>query len=95
MLDVPRVRLEMRRAYYAQDVRGEADWPVPGTTTLRLYLDATHGVLAETPARHESSVAYSAPRTGGSDERAVFAIRFEHDTEVTGGMRLRLWIAAC
>ncbi len=57
MLDVPRVRLEVRRAYYVQDVRGETNWPVASSGTRRLYLDATNGLLAETPAHHESSVA--------------------------------------
>jgi uncharacterized protein len=94
MLDVQRVRLEVRRAFYTQDVYGESDWPLPGTTTRRLYLDATNGLLAESPARQESSVAYGTSRTGGADERAVFAIRFDRDTEITGGMRLRLWIDA-
>ena len=51
-------------------------------------------MLAESPARNESSVAYGASRTGSADERAVFAIRFDRDTEITGGMRLRLWIVA-
>jgi predicted acyl esterase len=32
--DVPRVR----QAFYAQDVRGDTDWPLPGATTRSLYL---------------------------------------------------------
>jgi len=94
MLAVPRVRLEVRRAYYQQTVRGEPTWPVPGTTIRRLYLDAQHGALSATPVIEESRVAYeTAARAGGERSRATFVLRFEQDTEITGGMRLRLWVA--
>jgi putative CocE/NonD family hydrolase len=36
----PRVRLEVRRAYYRQDVRHEAHWPLPDACFVPLYLDA-------------------------------------------------------
>jgi predicted acyl esterase len=85
---VARVRLEVRRAYYVQDVREEPAWPVPGTTVRRLHLDAREGRLGDDPAAAEGSVVYAA------SGRATFELRFDRDTELTGGMRLRLWIAA-
>jgi uncharacterized protein len=93
LLQVPRVRLEVRRAYYEQAVRAEPTWPVPGTTTRRLYLDARHGVLRESPVSDESSVAYSTSARARDQDRATFVLRFDRDSELTGGMRLRLWIA--
>lgn len=54
----------------------------------RLHLDARRGLLVESPVEEEGSVAYVASRG-----RASFVFRFDRDTEVTGGMRLRLWIA--
>lgn len=89
MLGLPRVRLEVRRAFYTQEVRWEQDWPVLGTTTRRLHLDAGRGRLVEQPVDEEASVSYAA---AGSDG-AVFNYRFERDVEVTGGMRLALWVA--
>jgi putative CocE/NonD family hydrolase len=93
ILDVPRVRLEVRRAYYTQTVRGEPSWPVPGTTTRRLYLDARQGLLREGPVSEEASLAYTASSWARDQHRATFVLRFDRDTELTGGMRLRLWIA--
>jgi putative CocE/NonD family hydrolase len=88
MHDVPQVRLEVRRSFSRQDVREEPSWPVPGTSARRLHLDARRGLLVERPVDEEGSVAYVASRG-----RATFVFRFDRDTEVTGGMRLRLWIA--
>jgi predicted acyl esterase len=93
MLEVPRVRLEVRRAYYTQTVRGESAWPVPGTATRRLYLDVGQGRLSEGPVSEEASVAYDASGRARDRSRAAFVLRFDRDTELTGGMRLRLWIA--
>jgi uncharacterized protein len=94
MLDVPSVRLEVRRSFSEQDERWEPGWPPPGTTTRTLYLDAGQARLSESPVEHEASVAYTAARSAAGPDGAAFEIRFDRDTEVTGGMRLRLWVAA-
>jgi uncharacterized protein len=93
MLEVLRVRLEVRQAYNVQTVRAEKGWPLSGTRIRRLYLDAATGVLQSSPPIHESSVAYVASKGTRDNTRAMFVIRFDRDTELTGGMRLRLWIA--
>jgi uncharacterized protein len=93
MLETPRVRLEVRRAYYTQSKRGEPAWPVPGTTPRRLYLDARQGLLSEGPLSEEASLVYAASERARDQNRATFVMRFDCDTELTGGMRLRLWIA--
>jgi uncharacterized protein len=93
MFDVPRVRLEVRRARSTQVVRGESAWPPPGTTPRRLHLDARRGLLGQAPVSEEASVAYTASARAREGNRATFVLRFELDTELTGGMRLRLWIA--
>lgn len=94
MLNVAHVRLEVRRAYYVQTVRAEKGWPPAGTRVRRLYLDAATCVLQSSPLIQESSVAYVASKAARDNSRARFVIRFDRDTELTGGMRLRLWIAA-
>jgi uncharacterized protein len=88
MLDVPQVRLEVRHSLHRQDVREEPSWPVPGTSILRLHLDARRSLLVDSPVADEGSVAYEASRG-----RASFVYRFDRDTEVTGGMRLQVWLA--
>jgi predicted acyl esterase len=89
ILEVPPVRLEVRRAYYSQTVRSEPEWPLAHTVAHRLYLNARDGSLGDAPAPEEASVTYDS-RGGG----ATFTFRFDRDTELTGGMRLHLWIAA-
>jgi predicted acyl esterase len=93
MLEMPRVRLEVRRAYHRQAVRGEPAWPVPATTTRRLYLDAREGLLSQVPVSEEASVVYAASGRTRDRNRAAFVLRFDRETELTGGMRLHLWIA--
>jgi len=94
MLDVPRVRLEVRRDSSTQAVRGEPGWPPRGTTARRFNLDAGRGLLAEAPVTEEASVAYASSARARDPNRATFVLRLDRDTEVTGAMRLRLWIAA-
>lgn len=87
---VPRVRLEIRKAYYVHDVRGEETWPPPYVRPTRLYLSATQGCLQRQPVGTEGSVRYQSTREGA---RAAFSYRFEEPSELIGGMRLKLWVA--
>ena len=92
MRGVPRVRLEIRRSYYQQDVRHEDNWPVATVRPERLYLYARTSGLEQEPVEEESSVQY---RSTGKKEndRATFSFRFDKTTELTGGMRLKLWVS--
>ena len=38
-------------------------------------------------------MAYKTAARAGERSRATFVLRFEQQTEITGGMRLRLWVA--
>jgi uncharacterized protein len=89
ILDVPPVRLEVRSAYYSQTVRYEREWPLARTTAQRLYLDARDGSLRDGPVGEEANVTYDS-----AHGRATFTLRFDRETEITGAMRLHLWIAA-
>lgn len=84
----PSVRLEVRRTLDEYEVRFEDEWPVARTEYRPLYLDAASGALAVERPRSVSAAAYEPP--SGS---AAFAITFDRDTEVTGHMKLRLWVS--
>jgi hypothetical protein len=73
------------------DIRTTTDWPLPGVTYVTLYLDAVTGTLTAELLANEGVVQYN-PR-GGPRDRASFVYRFEHDTELTGGMTLSLWLS--
>ncbi len=70
--------------------RPENEFPLARTRYQPLYLDASTGRLSQESVRHESAIRYKVD----SKEQAVFTIRFNHDTELTGYMKLRLWVEA-
>lgn len=86
--ETPRVRLEVRDTRDRYTVHYEDTWPLEQTAYTPLYLDASsHGLSTAAPTE-PSEVAYDA-LTG----QAIFTLRFENDTELTGWMALRLWVS--
>jgi predicted acyl esterase len=90
MIGEPRVRLEVRKSYYRHEVRREDNWPIASVRPVRLFLCASTLELRREPIEEESRVQYrsTAKKENGS---ASFSFRFERTTELTGGMRLKLW----
>ena len=87
----PRVRLEVMDRGDTDFVsnRAERDFPLPGTRYERWHLDAGTGVLSLTESQAAASVRYEA--TFG---QAIFETTFQQETEITGYMKLRLWVQA-
>jgi predicted acyl esterase len=95
-MDTPRVRIEVRERFYAGLARYEDEWPIARTRYTPLYLDASNGSMSASPAVKESSVSYdaTAPLTSVSKNgRALFTHRFDRETELTGYMKLKLWVS--
>jgi len=87
---VPKVRLEVRRGYYRQEVRNEESWPPSSVQPALLYLCANAGSLQREPAVSQGKVQYRPATRNG---RAVFSLRFERAVELIGSMRLKLWVS--
>ena len=87
----PPVRIEVREAAKIGQERAEQEWPLARTRYRRLYLDARACGLRETRPESEAVVSYD---PGAADNRVVFDHRFEQDTELTGYMKLKLWVEA-
>jgi predicted acyl esterase len=87
---VPRVRLEVRKAYYQETVHVEQSWPLSSVHPTPLYLCANSAGFAREPPASEKSVQYRATSKYG---RAVFSFRFDRATELIGSMRLKLWVS--
>jgi predicted acyl esterase len=67
----------------------EKEWPLARTVYKKLYLDSRMSSLVTQPVK-EGKVAYHSTQ-GGS---ASFGITFDEDTELTGYMKVKLWVAA-
>jgi predicted acyl esterase len=85
----PRVRTEVRDAFYVGEMRDENEWPLARTVYEELYLDGSSASLGPLTAGTEAAVAY--PAAGG---RARFTYRFNTTTELVGHTKLRLWVEA-
>lgn len=87
----PPVRLDVMDAGDTdyQIKRPEKEFPLARTQYQKLYLDAATGKLSPDPVTKESSARYEATK-----ESKRFTIRFDEDTELTGYMKLRLWVEA-
>jgi len=85
----PKVQLEIRKRAYVGVVRSEREWPLARTDYRRLYLDAGSGTLRDTPVSQVSELHYDALATA---DQACFDYQFNADTELTGHMKLRLWV---
>ena len=90
----PRVRLELREAYFKGDMQAENEWPIARTQYTRLYLDARTGSMQHDPLPDNTSVRYSALGSGPGAHRAVFEITFREQTDLIGHMNLKLYIEA-
>ncbi len=85
----PRVRLEVRDTLDTYSVRSEDTWPLPSTVMTPLYLDAALDALADTQPADSAVKRYDAVDGG-----AVFRKTFGEETELTGNMKLKLWVEA-
>lgn len=90
--ETPRVRLSvLDPGGIGQVNRPENEWPLARTQYQKLFLDASTGTLSPDPVTQESLTHYRADDNKG---QAVFTIRFDKDTELTGYIKLRLWVEA-
>lgn len=87
----PRVRIEVQDCgeHLFMKNRPEDAFPLKRTKYEKLYLDATDMSMKAEPVSTESMASYDSA-TG----EVTFDYRFEEDTELTGYMKLRLYVAA-
>jgi predicted acyl esterase len=87
----PKVLIEIRERANAGTFRREHEWPLARTNFRKLYLEAHAGVLLDEPVPTPGEVRYDPNSDAG---RATFDHTFDRDTELTGHMKLRLWVEA-
>jgi len=89
-LDTPPVRLEVRSSLdEIHEIRYEHEWPLARTEYTKLYLSGQPQSLAIQNPGHSMEAVY--PAKNGN---ALFNIKFTEDTELSGYMKLRVWVEA-
>ncbi|MFL6605807.1 MAG: CocE/NonD family hydrolase [Steroidobacteraceae bacterium] len=87
----PKVLLEIRDAANVGEFRAEREWPLDRTRFKALYLHATTRTLQDQPVEESSEARY---QPLDSDGGVSFDYTFTQTTELTGHMKLRLWVEA-
>jgi predicted acyl esterase len=90
----PKVRLEIRERAYVGAVRAENEWPIARTQYIRFHLDAGTGSLQADPVAMPGRCSYEAVAGLPGADHAAFELLFEESTELTGHMKLRLFMSA-
>jgi predicted acyl esterase len=90
----PAVLLEVRERYYVGAQRAEHEWPLARTQYTRLHLDARNGRMQRQPVAAFGSCRYDSLGSGPGAHRAEFEYVFEQSAELTGHMKLKLFMAA-
>ncbi|MDF3003274.1 MAG: putative hydrolase, CocE/NonD family [Bacillota bacterium] len=87
----PKVRIEVQDAfdYLYQKNRPEDAFPLKRTKYEKMYLDASHMSMSPEPIAETAMAAYES-----ADEEISFDYTFEEETELTGYLKLHLWVAA-
>lgn len=86
----PKVRLEVRDEYYVGTFRAEKEFPFARTDYRKLYLNAASNSLATAAVSTEAQAKYD-PKD--DNQRAQFDFVFSETTELTGYMKLHLWVS--
>jgi len=98
ILNQEQIRFEMREAYYKGDIETATQWPIPGRTLEKLYLDASSKTLNSTESVTNASASYDAtaledPEFIEENQRLVFKHTFEEDTKIAGSIKLKLFVS--
>jgi predicted acyl esterase len=92
--DWPKVTLEIREKFYVGTARTENEWPLARTRYTKLFLNAADGKMGLSPLARQSQVRYKVDNINDDTQNAIFEYKFEEKTELTGYMKLKLWVQA-
>lgn len=86
----PPVRIEVRNNAYNGQWRDEKEWPIHRTRFPLKYLEANSRTITDELPNDHSSISYDSLST---TDNVQFVYTFKEPTELTGSMRLRLWVS--
>lgn len=91
--DTPRVCLEVREKFYQGQIHFENEWPIARTNYTQLYLDGEKMSLQDKSPKEEIKLSYKAAPDQTENNELRFKITYKEDTELTGYMKLKLWVS--
>ena len=90
----PPVRLAIRSDGDRYHWRYENEWPIARTRWTTWQLDAGAESLTMTAPATTTAVSYDADPAAAKTSATFSTVRFEQDTEVTGPIKLKLWVSS-
>jgi predicted acyl esterase len=90
----PKVHLEIRERSHVGNYRAESEWPLARTRYTPLFLDAASSRLTTSAAKQEAQCSYSVDDLKDKSQAALFELKFDERTELTGHSKLKLWVEA-
>jgi len=94
ILREPPIKLAIRYGGDRYGWRYESEWPLARTRWTEMWLDARNGALAAKRPLSGSSVSYEAAPGAGKTSATFSTEPLEQDTEVTGPIKLGLWVSS-
>jgi uncharacterized protein len=90
----PKVMIEVREKSGVAQWHAENEWPLARTQYTKLHLDAADGSMQRERVEQGASVSYESVIAELADaDRATFDITFDAPTELTGYMKLRVFMS--
>ncbi|WP_436858002.1 CocE/NonD family hydrolase [Mammaliicoccus sciuri] len=90
--DTPKVSYEVRDKFYRGNTKIATNFPLPNTKETALYLDGSDMTLKDLKPETSTKISYNSEVEGKDEVR--FNKVFNEDTELTGNMKLKLWVSA-
>lgn len=90
-LNTPKVRMSVLNPG-GEDIvdRIESEYPLARTNYKKLHLDSKNKEMVEDEIIQENSIIYNSDKK----EKVVFKYKIKEDTEISGYIKLRLWVSA-
>lgn len=90
--DTPKVSYEVRDKFYRGNTKTATNFPLPNTKETALYIDGSDMTLKDLKPEASTKVSYNSESEDKDEVR--FNKVFNEDTELTGNMKLKLWVSA-
>ncbi|OCT15153.1 acyl esterase [Paenibacillus pectinilyticus] len=93
-METPRVRYEVREKFYKGHIRTANEWPLAHTTYAEYYLNGEEMSLQPLAVQNETRLTYNAEPGQIDNSDVRFKFTANEDIELTGNMKLKLWVSA-